>query len=83
MNTVNERLPMPKVAQKWHIGVEEEKGLRAEIPQPLVFTGAEGGICPPEPCPSGYSLRGTPGSAHRPGVGPPIQGYGHCGAARG
>ena len=44
MNTVNERLPMPKVAQKWHIGVEEEKGLRAEIPQPLVFTGAEGGI---------------------------------------
>ncbi len=43
MNTVNERLPMPKVAQKWHIGVEEEKGLRAENPQPLDLLGAEEG----------------------------------------
>ena len=42
----------------------------------------EGGICPHEPCPSGYSLRGTPGSALHPGVGLPIQGCGFCGAAR-
>ena len=32
---------------------------------------AEGGICPPEPCPKCFVPRGTPGSAFRPGVGCP------------
>ena len=33
--------------------------------------GGGEGDCPPEPCPSGRSLRGTPGSAFRPCVGRP------------
>jgi len=55
-------------------GAGKEKGRRVETRQPCV-SWCRRGICPPGPCPSGYSLRGTPGSAFHLGVGPLLHGF--------